>query len=363
MSRNWHVILRVGLAVLVVAGLLLFVLLVGQTTLEEQTSGRFTDWEALLALGAAAAAFLLLILADAANRREAYRATLRGNLIWLPGLAAVLSTALYLADIQGRTFWQQNALLLGSGLAALVWFAYPMIDRLFASAASSNTGSYLALRSRIDRLKHEASQLESTSSAVDKKVAALVDSLNEEIKELERWLAQDGEAWVSGAGYIEAWSRVQQAEVELLAQSNKPIVVSTGLYDMLRLRGSDIKDREALLAGLRLAVREIDPGADPYVDGLEILAPSNAEGWAPQYIGRLMSLRTVQESSGSLSVGTSLVAESGQIRPTVGDRAQSPPDEGGGGKVGGGGRGATDGGRGGTSSRGRSGRRGGGARR
>lgn len=325
-SRNWDFLLRVGLAGLAVAALLLFFLLLGRTPLDQLAAGSLTDWEAVLALGAAAVAFLLLVLVDAARRPGQYRATLRGNLIWLPALAAVLSTALYLADIQGRGFWQQNALPLGSVLAALIWLGYPMIDRPFASAAAANNGSYLALRSRIDRLKSDANRLRATSRAGERAANATVESVLAEASELEGWLARDGEAWVSGTGYIEAWSRVQEADVELLAQRDRATLVSTGLYDMLRLRGSNIKDREALLAGLRLAVREIDPGADPYVNGLEILRPAGADGWSPQQRLWLVSQETVlQRALGTVSVRETTITEDTLLPETV--DSDGPEDE------------------------------------
>jgi hypothetical protein len=318
MSLSKDIVTKAVLALFVLGGMLLFFLLVGTTPLEEAASQRFSDWEALVALGIAAGAFLLLVAVDAASRRDAYRATLHGNLIWLPALAAVLSTALYLGDIQGRTFWQQNALLLGSVLAGLIWLGYPMVDRDYASASTANAGAYLALRSRIDRLKHRAASVP-TTTAPDPADAALSDSVREEVTELERSLAEPGEPWVSGSGYIEAWGRVQQAERDLLARSDVSTVVAAGLYDMLRLRGSDIADREALLAGMRAGVREIDPGADRYLVGLEILPPSNTTGWQPDAVRRLVSEVLVLERVGQETVGR----ESATISPVTSVRVTS----------------------------------------
>ena len=302
MSLGRDIVTKAVLALFVLGGVLVFFLLIGDTPLEQAASQRFSDWEALVALGVAASAFLVLVAIDAAGRREAYRATLRGNLIWLPALAAVLSTALYLADILGRTFWQQNALLLGSLLAGLIWLAYPMIDRDYASSSAANAGMYLALQTRIDRLKHRAQSLRATPTG-DPADAAVAASLREEVTELERSMSAPGEPWVAGSGYIETWSRVQQAERDLLARSDVSTVVAAGLYDMLRLRGSDIADREALLAGMRAAVREIDPSADRYLVGLEILPPSNTTGWQPDAVRRLVSEVLVLERVGQETVG------------------------------------------------------------
>ncbi len=328
MSLGKDIVTKAVLALFVLGGMLVFFLLAGSAPLEEAASQRFSDWEALVALGVAAGAFLLLVAVDAASRRYAYRATLRGNLIWLPALAAVISTALYLADIQGRTFWQQNALLLGSVLAGLIWLGYPMVDRDYASASAANAGAYLALRSRIDRLKHRAQGLR-TTSAVDPLDTALAASVREEVTELERSLALPGEPWVSGAGYIETWGRVQQAERDLLARSDVSTVVAAGLYDMLRLRGSNIADREALLAGMRAGVREIDPGADRYLVGLEILPPSNTTGWQPDAVRRLVSEVLVLERVGQETVDreSPMIAEVDRApRVTVG-RARLAADE------------------------------------
>ncbi len=322
MSLSRDIVAKAVLALFVLSGMLVFLLLIGPTSLDEAASQRFSDWEALVALGVAAGAFLILVVLDAASRRDAYRATLRGNLIWLPALAAVLSTALYLADIQGRTFWQQNALVLGSVLAGLIWLGYPMVDRDYASASAANAGAYLALRSRIDRLKHQAQSLRTTAPQ-DPADTALAASVREEVTELERSLAEPGEPWVSGTGYIETWGRVQQAERDLLARSDVSTVVAAGLYDMLRLRGSDIADREALLAGMRAGVREIDSGADRYLVGLEILPPSNTTGWQPDAVRRLVSEVLVLERVGQETVGR----ESATITPVASVRVTSGPTE------------------------------------
>jgi len=327
MSLSRDIVTKAVLALFVLSGMLVFLLLIGPTSLDEAASQRFSDWEALVALGVAAGAFLILVVLDAASRRDAYRATLRGNLIWLPALAAVLSTALYLAEIQGRTFWQQNALVLGSVLAGLIWLGYPMVDRDYASASAANAGAYLALRSRIDRLKHRAQSL-LTTAPPDPADAALSASVREEVTELERSLAEPGEPWVSGSGYIETWGRVQEAERDLLARSDVSTVVAAGLYDMLRLRGSDIADREALLAGMRAGVREIDPGADRYLVGLEILPPSNTTGWQPDAVRRLVSEVLVLERVGQETVGreSPTIAPVASVRVTSG-RTESAADD------------------------------------
>ncbi len=80
MSLSKDIVAKAVLARFVVGGMLVFLLLVGPTSLDEAASQRFSDWEALVALAVAAGAFLMLVVLDAAGRRDAYRATLRGNL-------------------------------------------------------------------------------------------------------------------------------------------------------------------------------------------------------------------------------------------------------------------------------------------
>lgn len=89
--------------------------------------------------------------------------------------------------------------------------------------------------------------------------------------------------WVLGIGYIGVWGSVHRAEEALLLTAPGEVVVAEALADELRLQGSTIENRDALLDRLRTAASVIArvggfqlPGAPPPVPPRRAAARSGA---------------------------------------------------------------------------------------
>jgi hypothetical protein len=90
-----------------------------------------------------------------------------------------------------------------------------------------------------------------------------------------------GIRWVLGTGYVDIWELIHGAEEALLLVKPVEDVVRMAIYDALRLQDSQITNNTDLLAKLRLAVSQLDPGSAPYL-ATGPSAPKPAEAGATE---------------------------------------------------------------------------------
>jgi hypothetical protein len=73
---------------------------------------------------------------------------------------------------------------------------------------------------------------------------------------------QPGMRWIDATGYLNLWTRLHQAEEALIELDALESVIGGAVYDELRIQGSNIDNRDRLLAKLRKAVFVLgNPGA------------------------------------------------------------------------------------------------------
>ena len=253
------------------------------TPVDTATSKQVDPWEAVLFLTALIVVVLGCALIYAADFREPYRATLTQTLWWLPALAAVLSTALALSDFQGSNpFWKENALLLGSVTALVLWLLYPWLDRSFADARVARPQVYDELASRMDEAQSIVDAADSRGLCAERKADfnAGLATAKAQLRTVNAAFARPGARWATGEGYIAAWSSLHRAEEALLAVEPEPAALEGAHHDAMRLRGSQIDERAYLLANIKAAVKEIDPKAAAYLSDLE-MPTAPITGWTP----------------------------------------------------------------------------------
>ncbi len=88
-------------------------------------------------------------------------------------------------------------------------------------------------------------------------------------KHLRQELEKPGVAWSLRTGYTGAWDLIYWAEEALLeceCCSSGASVIAEARYDIARVKNSGMDDEAALLNQLRVAIIELDPGADVYLD-------------------------------------------------------------------------------------------------
>ncbi len=104
-----------------------------------------------------------------------------------------------------------------------------------------------------------------------------------------------GLRWVLATGYINLWCRVHRAEEALIDIEPRAAVVYGALDDELRLTGSNIDNRDALLATLQAAVQILDPSAAAVFLKLPPSQPAGSNGTPSEDMART-ALRHVRNT-------------------------------------------------------------------
>src|SRR5579875_1096415 len=222
----------------------------------------------------------------------------------IPLLAAFIAAISYIILGQqfGSTIWLNwVALVSGLGVTLLAWLITAIFCRRRATAKYSNRVSYDAIMQELTRLKINYDHIDVNNvdqgleekevvealvtgqaveivDAVDAEEMALAASAigsagvagangaiespqqNSDTGALERAYAnlygeQDDDSvegqlkknviqWVLGSGYIDIWNRLQAADQEMIALLPKETLVADADYDLLRLDGSTVPNRE-----------------------------------------------------------------------------------------------------------------------
>jgi hypothetical protein len=196
-----------------------------------------------------------------AGRLPLYRASLIRTAVWLPGVVAIISIALYLILASSgpespSTLDGLMAALIGTGFGFASWLLYAALNTSFSGARSANARNYTQLQSRL-------SELETVEH--DRLIRLGVDPVPHaahiRIKDI---LATEDERWVLATGYLDAWEAVHRAEEQQLRLTDPKSVVSEAFRDWMRLRGSNIPQAESLRDRIRTAVGYLDGHAAPY---------------------------------------------------------------------------------------------------
>jgi hypothetical protein len=235
--------------------------------------GVFDDRELIILLLALAVAVGVVVTLEARSRPNGeYRATIAGTLPWVPWTAAILSTALYLAPIGDRELFRENAVAFGVLAAMLLWLAYPLADRRYATADTQSPGWSAALRDRVQWLSEtvaDGTQVRSETPA-DERILAIART---SLEQLKADLRKGGMGWVTRDAYMAAWADVHRVEQLLVDVSPPADLVRLAMTDVLRVHGSNIPDAESLERRLRLAASVIDPGSDAFFRTVDVAAP------------------------------------------------------------------------------------------
>lgn len=157
-------------------------------------------------------------------------------------------------------------------LAALVaWALAGVICRRMADAKHGIPSSYCEILPRLNKLEVELGNLPATQHTNTAYLEA-----QKEREKIDGELVVKGFGWVLATGYSNIWNRLYRCEEALIEIAPKTSVLQGAFYDEARLDGSDMKNRDDLLAKLRRAVITIDPSAREYLISTKFLAPSPA---------------------------------------------------------------------------------------
>lgn len=196
--------------------------------------------------------------------------------LMLPGAIAVATVFLFLTgpygtDLKGAAQW--NSLLNRTPArtcfcGALIAVAFcvllaVVVCRRFTRSASACPGPFDQLRQGFDDVKERLTTVCPHSNA-----PGACREATEHKAYLEPMFKEPslvGLPWLLGTGYIDAWQRLHSIEVALLGLEPVDRVLREALGDEMRLEGSKIPQRDALLARLRTAVVSLSPTAGQYL--------------------------------------------------------------------------------------------------
>jgi hypothetical protein len=214
--------------------------------------------------------------AEVAERRvpgDGLRASAVLTATFLPGLAATVSVALYIAQDQWVGWLNDGgprAYLVGSAVGVIAWLLLAVAARGIATPAGGNPSAYGQLCEMVDDM--EATHRAVADEAANAPARAALAVAGEHLRYMRSCLRGDrlpGQAWAFGSGYVGLWRRAHRVEEALLMVRPRPTVIGAAVHDMLRLTGSTIPKRERLLSELVEAMTAIDPKATSTYLGAE----------------------------------------------------------------------------------------------
>ena len=197
---------------------------------------------------------------------QAIRAYLTALLITLPMLPIIASAVTVGVYLSNTTAPGWNTVLYGMLYAYFAWWIITLFLVPLTSAKNSNARSYGLLVSRIRQLEtrlfvindvHHANpqqplaeyQEVALQEALDK-----FDDLNSDLNDDTMRLP-----WVMGFGYVNAWSKLHRAEEALVEVEPVEMTMRGAMHDKMALTGSQVGNRDELLAKMLYAVKKLDP--------------------------------------------------------------------------------------------------------
>jgi hypothetical protein len=201
---------------------------------------------------------------------------------YFPVFAVVLTLIIYLGASGALAagyapahlyYWARDlSALAGLLLAAMLWW-------LIASEYCRYTTARLANPRVYDEICNQLSQLRQLLAVCkEQQQTAEYREADEHLSYVEQYLRASDSSdvrWELATGYLDLQDRLNQAEEALILLLPPQRVIVGALNDVLSLGGSDIPDRQALMAALWHAVNTLNPSAVAYVDRLR-----SAEKWA-----------------------------------------------------------------------------------
>jgi hypothetical protein len=191
-----------------------------------------------------------------------YVAALGVTWILLPGTATFFTVIFVLAE------WLDyiSAPVLGTLAAFASWLVLSSLCCWVADAKYAIPSSYGELLPRLDELgAHITCFCQAAWSQRNQCTNTAYYAASEQYNGIRKDLEEKGCAWALATGYSKVWDRLYRAEENMIEFAPLKKVLESTLYDESRLEGSEIKNRDDLLAKLRKAITSIDPSTDKYL--------------------------------------------------------------------------------------------------
>ena len=196
-----------------------------------------------------------------------YGAALVMGLPVLPVVISAVTIVIYLSNTSTPGWF---AIVTGAISTYIAWLLVSLLLVPLTSPRNANSRSYGLLESRFQQLQTRLNVLsnEYPLGDEDPKYKALPEyqktALNEAHDKLEEITEDIDEsntrlAWTQGYGYVNVWGMLHRAEEALVEVEPEAIVMRGAMHDKMAISGSQMSNRDELLAKLRFAARKLDP--------------------------------------------------------------------------------------------------------
>lgn len=218
-----------------------------------------------------------------------YGAALVMGLPVLPIVVSAVTIVIYLSNTSTSGWF---SIVSGAASTYIAWLLVSLLLVPLTSPRNANARSYGLLESRHQQLQTRLNVLsnEYPPGIEDPKYKALPQyqktALNEAHDKLEEIIADIDEsntrlAWTLGYGYVNTWGMLHRAEEALVEVEPKEMVMRGAMHDKMAISGSQMSNRDELLAKLRFAARKLDPSMIGLFKPLAVPAPPG-DGDSPE---------------------------------------------------------------------------------
>ncbi len=218
-----------------------------------------------------------------------YGAALVLGLPVLPVVVSAVTIVIYLSNTSTSGWF---SIVTGAVSTYIAWLLVSLLFVPLTSPRNANSRSYGLLESRYQQLQTRLNVLsnEYPLDSRDPKYEALPDyqktALNEAHDKLDEITENIDDsntrlAWTLGYGYVNVWGMLHRAEEALVEVEAKEMVMRGAMHDKMAISGSQMSNRDELLAKLRFAARKLDPSLIGLFKPLAVPAPSE-DGDDPQ---------------------------------------------------------------------------------
>jgi len=210
-----------------------------------------------------------ILLGESIRRGKAflfnqYLSSLVGILFAVPIVASIVTVIIYIISPS----W--HAVIWGSVGTLALWLCSAVPLSHFTTAYGANRRSYDMLISQLARLKTRLDALKEQQKQPDKPLPLYSQIALREVEAsyttlCDSFMRAPGDLrWVSGIGYLDAWTTLHEAEEALIEVEPVNMVLDNALYDNRRIHNSNIGNADELLDQLVQAIKDLDSGAMVY---------------------------------------------------------------------------------------------------
>jgi hypothetical protein len=190
-----------------------------------------------------------------------YGSALLMGLPVLPIAVSAITIGIYLSN---PSFAGWVSVLWGAGVTYIAWLLISLPFIALTSPKNANSRSYGLLDSRLEQLETRLGVIRNNTPREEDLPEYQRVALNEAFDKLEDISKDLYESdmrlpWVMGYGYVNTWGKLHRAEEALVEVEPVEMTMRGAMHDKMAIAGSQITNREELLAKLRYAVKKLDP--------------------------------------------------------------------------------------------------------